>query len=100
MQQGDGAIATVLQAHLDALGGELRGARREERLGEEVAEVMRLQALLVDDADAAAACLDAVAANAALVDPLRPLARELFRQHRERIARIREAELARADYVA
>jgi hypothetical protein len=100
MHQGEGAIAVVFQAHLDALEGELRGARREDRLREAVDGLMRMQALVAPDADAAARCLDGLVEDTALAEPLRATARELFGRHRERIERIRARELSRAGYVA
>jgi hypothetical protein len=100
MQQADGALTAVFQGHLDDLEEELRGARRDGRVRAAVDELMRVQALFTDDADAAVACLDRVAAGAGIGKTLRPLARDLFASHRERIARIRTSEVARAGYVA
>ncbi len=100
MEQGRSAIAAVLQAHLEVLAGELRGARRDDGLRQALDEAMRLQAVLAVDLEAALACLDTLPVDAALVDAIRPIARERFIHHRERIVEIRAGELSRAGYVA
>jgi len=100
MERAEGAIAVVLQAHLDALAAELRGGRRPDRLRDIVDELMRVEAVVAPDAESAAGCLAGLAVEARLVEPLRPLARDLFRRHRERIDRIRAGELNRPGYVA
>ncbi len=100
MEQGTSAIASVFQAHLDVLAGELRGARRDDCLRQAIDEAMRLQAVLAGDLEAALACLDALPVDAALLDAIRPVARERFVHHRDRIAAIRAGEMSRAGYVA
>jgi hypothetical protein len=100
MEQGRSAIATAFQAHLEVLAGELRGARRDDCLRQALDEAMRLQAVLAIDEESAIACLQALPVEAALVDTIRPLARERFVHHRQRIAAIRAGELSRAGYVA
>jgi hypothetical protein len=99
MQQSEGAIAAVFRAHLDALEGELRGERREDRLRGTVDELMRVQAVLAPGAEAAAACLDGFG-SPALVARLREMAHESFSRHRGRIERIRAGESSRAGFVA
>jgi hypothetical protein len=100
MQESAGAMAAVLQEHLQAFVREVRGARREARLRETLDEVMRIQALFMRDGEAAAGWLRGLGVEAALVETLEPLAIELFQRHRQRMVAIRTGELSRASYVA
>lgn len=93
-------MAAAVRAQLSALAAELRGGRRQDRLRDALDEVMRVQALLVADPEAAVACLDGLEVDAEAPEPLRQLARDLFTAHRRRMDRIRAGELSRAGFVA
>jgi hypothetical protein len=97
---GEGAIAAVVEAQLQAIAGELRGARSAARLHGALDELMRVQAVAAGDAAAAVACLDRLDAAADDVAPLRAAALDLFAAHRQRIAAILAGESMRAGFVA
>ena len=102
MQRFDAAIAIAgaVRTQVAAVQAELHGARREAVLREALDDLMRLQAVLVADADAAAASLAAAGAEASTMHQVRAVARDLFERHRDRIDAIRAAEGSRAGFVA